>query len=76
MQKKLTISMDEEVYLGLHAVVGRRNISRFLTELARPHVLKGSLEDGYREMAADLKREKEAKEWAEGLIDSAGHANG
>ena len=30
MQKKLTITLDERVYAGLHAVVGRRRISRFI----------------------------------------------
>ncbi len=38
MQKKLTITIDEEVYKGLHAVIGRGRISRFLEDLARPHV--------------------------------------
>ena len=28
MQKKLTITVDEKVYEGLHKVVGRRRISR------------------------------------------------
>lgn len=68
MRKKLTITIDEEVYDGLHRVVGRRRISRFLTELARPHVVTNALEDGYRAMAADEQREREASEWAENLI--------
>ena len=38
MQKKLTITVDADVYEGLHSVIGRRKISRFLTDLARPHV--------------------------------------
>ncbi len=36
MQKKLTITLDERVYRGLHTVVGRRRISRFIEELVRP----------------------------------------
>ena len=67
MQRKLTITVDEEVYAGLHAVVGRRRISRFLNDLARPHVTRGYLEEGYRAMAADEDREREAEEWVEGL---------
>jgi predicted CopG family antitoxin len=39
MHKKLTITLDEKVYEGLYRVIGRRNISRFLEELARPHVI-------------------------------------
>jgi hypothetical protein len=50
VRKKLTITVDEEVYDGLHRVVGRRHISRFLTELARPHVVPDDLEAGYRAM--------------------------
>lgn len=68
MRKKLTITVDEAVYDGLHRVVGRRHISRFLTELARPHVVQDSLEEGYRAMAADEEREREAMEWAENLV--------
>ena len=43
MSKKLTITVDDEVYAGLHSVIGRRRISRFLNDLARPHVLHGDL---------------------------------
>ena len=39
MQKKLTITVDAEVYDGLHTAIGRRRISRFLSGLARPHVV-------------------------------------
>jgi predicted CopG family antitoxin len=68
MTKKLTITVDDEVYAGLHHVVGRRKISRFLNDLARPYVTQQDLEEGYRAMAADEEREREALEWAEGLI--------
>jgi hypothetical protein len=68
VRKKLTITVDEAVYDGLHRVVGRRHISRFLTELARPHVVQDALEDGYRQMAADEEREREAMEWIENLV--------
>ncbi|MCX6349451.1 MAG: addiction module antitoxin [Candidatus Aureabacteria bacterium] len=65
MQKKLTITVDEEVYEGLHRVVGRRKISRFLQDLARPLVVRSELEAGYKAMAADRVREAEASEWTE-----------
>ena len=68
MQKKLTITLDEEVYKGLHAVIGRGRISRFLEDLARPHVVSRDLEAAYREMAGDEVREAGAEEWVEGLI--------
>jgi predicted CopG family antitoxin len=68
MRKKLTITIDEEVYKGLHAVIGRGRISRFLENLARPHVVSPDLEAAYQEMAGDEVREAEADEWAEGVI--------
>ncbi len=68
MQRKLTITVDEEVYAGLYAVVGRRRISRFLSDLARPHVTGHGLAEGYRAMAADEDREREATEWVEGVV--------
>lgn len=34
--KKLTITVNTEVYDGLHRVIGRRRISRFLNDFARP----------------------------------------
>jgi hypothetical protein len=67
VRRKLTITVDEEVYAGLHAVIGRRRISRFLADLARPHVTRPELEAGYRAMAADEAREREAEAWIEGL---------
>ena len=68
MQKKLTITIDEKVYKGLHEVIGRGRISRFIEELVRPHVLHLDLEAAYREMAQDEEREREALEWAEATI--------
>jgi hypothetical protein len=72
MPKKLTITVDAEVYDGLHSVIGARRISRFLNDLARPHVIGQDLAAGYAAMASDRARETEAEGWVEGLIgDSA-----
>jgi predicted CopG family antitoxin len=68
MQKKLTITVDERVYRALYKTVGRRRISRFIENLVRPHVLYPSLAAGYEKMAQDEQREKDALDWAEGLI--------
>lgn len=69
MHRKMTITIDEAVYAGLHKVIGRGNISQFLEGLARPHVLKeDSLDAGYQAMAADKVREAEASEWCDTLI--------
>ena len=68
MQHKLTITLDESVYEGLHRVVGRGNISQFIESLVRPHVLRPDIDAAYREMALDEVREAEANEWSESLI--------
>ena len=65
MRRKLTLTIDEEIYNGLREVVGPRKISRFIQELVRPHVLKRDMYAAYKEMAADRKRESEALDWAE-----------
>jgi hypothetical protein len=68
MQKKLTITIDEKVYAGLYAVIGRRRISRFIEDLVRPHVIHRDLEAAYQRMAQDEEREAEALEWAEATL--------
>ena len=68
MQKKLTITVDEQVYDGLHRVIGRRKISRFIESLVKPHVVAADLEAAYRDMAADEAREAEALEWADATV--------
>jgi hypothetical protein len=68
MQRKLTITVDEDVYAGLHRSIGRRRISRFLNDLARPFVTRQGLDAAYREMAADEDRERDAEAWSEGVI--------
>jgi predicted CopG family antitoxin len=68
MKRKLTITVSEAVYEGLHRTIGRRRISQFIEKLARPHVVPLDLEASYRDMAADQAREREALEWSEALI--------
>jgi predicted CopG family antitoxin len=68
MNRKLTITVSEAVYEGLHRTIGRRRISQFIEKLARPHVVPQDLEASYRDMAADQAREQEALEWSEGVI--------
>ena len=66
--KKLTISIDADVYDGLRSRIGPRRISRFLNDLARPHVTAQGLESAYADMAGEDAREPEALAWSEGLI--------
>jgi len=68
MRKKLTITIDEDVYFDLRKVIGPRKISRFVEDLVRPHVVKHELESAYQDMANDKAREKEALEWTEAML--------
>lgn len=69
MQKKLTITVDAEVYDGLYSYIGSRQISRFIETLVRPHVIPEELDLAYAQMAADEEREAEAEEWSEALLE-------
>jgi hypothetical protein len=69
MQRKLTITIDEEIYVALHQQIGRGHISAFIERLVRPHVYTDDDMDAeYQAMAAAEQRERDAYEWAEGLI--------
>ena len=67
MHKRMTITLDEAVYDGLYRTIGKRQMSQFIEDLLRPHVLDTALDEGYRAMAADPARETEAGEWANAL---------
>jgi len=66
--KKLTITVDDDVYKGLYATIGRGNISGFLNNVARAHVIDNDIAEGYAAMAADEEREAEAMVWAENSV--------
>ena len=68
MQKKLTITIDEQVYQALYQVIGPRKISRFIEGLVRPHVLQEDLTEAYRRMAQEEVREAEALAWSEATL--------
>lgn len=70
MHRKLTITVSDEVDLGLYRTVGRGNISRYVDDLLRPHVVADdNLAVLYREMCGDEAREREAAEWIEAAVD-------
>jgi len=71
VRRKLTITVSEEVYQGLHAKIGAGRTSRFIEALARPHVVDAELDAAYEAMAADKNREAQALEWAENLAGDA-----
>ena len=72
MRKKPTIRLDERVYEGLHRVVGRGRISRFIESLVRPHVIGKGLSAAQRQMAGDEAREAEACGWIGGTSGVVG----
>jgi predicted CopG family antitoxin len=70
MQRKLTITVSDEVYRGLHHHIGRGEISRFIETLVRPHVVTDrGLEEEYREATRDEEAEQEALAWIESDVD-------
>ena len=68
MQKKLTLSVNERVYQGLHKKIGRGRISQFIEDLVRPHVTVEDLDAAYKQMSLEEAREEEALRWSEALI--------
>ena len=44
------------------------DISQFIEDLVRKHIIKDELDAAYKQMAADEEREAEALEWAEALV--------
>ena len=70
-RRKLTITVADDVYRGLHDRVGHGDISRFIEDLVRPHlVTDDELEADYRAAAEDEEAEREAKEWMDASIDA------
>lgn len=67
MHKRMTISLTEAVYEGLHRTIGKRRMSQFIEDLLRPHVMDSTLDQGYMAMASDQQREAEAMEWTRAL---------
>jgi len=68
MVKKLTITVSDDVYEGLHRRIGRRKISRFIDELARENLRPRALADEYAQAARDEAAEREALEWIEACV--------
>jgi hypothetical protein len=72
MQRKLTITIADDVYQGLHQQIGRGEISRFIENAVRPYlVTTDGLEAEYRAAAEDTVAEREATDWIEANIDEA-----
>ena len=64
--RELTISLPDDVYDELKRRVGPENISGFIEQIVRPHIVPDEdIEAEYRAMAADAERERDALEWIE-----------
>jgi predicted CopG family antitoxin len=76
MARRVTITLDDDVYEGLRRVAGRGHMSDFVQSIVRSHVsfrpprsyTPAQLEEDYRLMAADEQSEREALEWANALL--------
>lgn len=69
MRRKLTITVDEQVYVGLHRIIGRRRISGFIESLVKPHVVREDMARAYRHMAQDEESGAEALAWVEAAVE-------
>ncbi|MCL5276348.1 MAG: hypothetical protein M1517_00970 [Deltaproteobacteria bacterium] len=76
MHKKLTITMDKEVYENFHKIIAPRKISKFIETIVRPPIVPINLESAYARMAKDKKREEKATEWAETTFKDITHEEG
>ena len=78
---KVTVSVPSELVKMADKVAKERKTSRSkvvascLEELAKQR-LEAEMEEGYRAMARDEQREKEALEWAENTIEDFENAKG
>lgn len=61
--RKLTITVSDEVYDGLHRRIGARRISGFIDRLARPYVDDAAAEALYREAENDPDRAEAIADW-------------
>ncbi len=69
MQKRLTITINEEVYNGLYKVVGRGKIGRFIEDLVRPHVVEET------ELEQETEHELDNLEWLEALMPESDNSD-
>jgi len=66
MPRQLVITLPDDVYEELRRRAGREDVSSYIERLVRPGAISDrDLEAGYRAMAADEEREREAREWIE-----------
>jgi hypothetical protein len=72
MQKKLTLSIDAEIYEALHKVAGKRKIGRFIEKIVRPYITLQELAQAGNRLIQDEKLESEALLWAGTTVGDSG----
>lgn len=60
--------LDTDVHEGLRLKVGGRGIGQYLSQLARPHVISGSLVEQYKAQAADREAAVDAHVFVDDVI--------
>jgi hypothetical protein len=60
MQKKLTLSINAEIYEALHKMAGKRKIGRFIENLVRPYLASDGLQE---KTAQDADQEPSILPW-------------
>lgn len=72
MPRTLTITLPDDVYDELRCRAGQEDVGAYIQQLvSAPADPEQQLEEGYRAMAADAEREREALEWIEAAPDDA-----
>ena len=61
MQKKLTLSINAEIYEALHKMAGKRKIGRFIESLVRPYI--ESFDSAKERSAQDEEQESAVLPW-------------
>ena len=74
MLRELTLNVDEMLYNTLMPMVEKQTIGDLLNEFVKTRFshrtyTQTELENGYRAMADDQEREREAMEWCNGLLN-------
>ena len=72
MSRTLTITLPDDVYDELRRRAGQEDVGAYIQRLVSPPAdVEQQFEEGYRAMAADTERERDALEWIEAAPDDA-----
>ena len=74
MMRELILNVEESLYNTLKPMVEKQTIGVLLAEFVQARFshrafTQAELEDGYKAMANDQEREREAMEWCNGLMN-------